>query len=148
MRRNSVSRPPGNTPLSRSTPGPTPSVTDSGKGVKLEKSKTYWKGSPLGDVATDHLDARRQVSLGGPPRQAWVAGTPGEVQVSLGPGGALTAGSRHLCEHDLVEDLGRQHLTRQGRGRTGLRVVAPQLSGGRHGCGKARRGHQDADRER
>ena len=31
---------------------------DSGKGVKLEKSKTYWKGSPLGDVAIGKLEFR------------------------------------------------------------------------------------------
>ncbi|WP_407050782.1 ABC transporter substrate-binding protein [Methyloraptor flagellatus] len=31
---------------------------DSGKGVKLEKSKTYWKGSPIGDVAIGKLEFR------------------------------------------------------------------------------------------
>ncbi len=33
-------------------------AVENGKGVKLEKSKTYWKGSPIGDVAISKLEFR------------------------------------------------------------------------------------------
>jgi peptide/nickel transport system substrate-binding protein len=33
-------------------------AVESGKGVKLEKSKTYWKGSPLGEVGIGKLEFR------------------------------------------------------------------------------------------